>query len=204
MTVNGWLQLVIFFGVLTALVPMLGGYMARVYQGERILLERPLGWLERLIYRLIGPSARSEQDWKGYGKTTIVFSLVFFVVLYTVLRTQGIHPFNPEGFNSAPWDVTFNTTSSFITNTNWQYYGGETTMTYFSQMAGLAVQNFVSAAVGMAVLAAVIRGFASRGVKELGNFWRDVTRTLLYILLPLATIGTLILVSQGVIQSLSG
>ena len=204
MTVNGWLQLAIYFAVLTALVPLLGGYMARVYQGERLMLERPLGWLERLIYRVLGPSARTEQDWKSYGKTTIVFSFVFFLVLYLILRTQNIHPFNPEGFNSAPWDVTFNTTSSFITNTNWQYYGGETTMTYFSQMAGLAVQNFVSAAVGMAVLAAVIRGFASRGVKELGNFWRDVTRTLLYILLPLAAIGTLILVSQGVIQSLGG
>ena len=184
-------------------MPFLGGYMARVYMGERIFLERPLGWLERLIYRVLGPSARTEQDWKSYGKTTIVFSFVFFVFLYVILRTQNIHPFNPEGFNSAPWDVTFNTTSSFITNTNWQYYGGETTMTYFSQMAGLAVQNFVSAAVGMAVLAAVIRGFASRGVKELGNFWRDVTRTLLYILLPLAAVGTLILVSQGVIQNLS-
>ena len=203
MSVNGWLQVAIYFAVLTALVPLLGGYMARVYQGERILLERPLGWLERLIYRLLGPSARTEQDWKSYGKTTIVFSFVFFLVLYTILRTQNIQPFNPEGFNSAPWDVTFNTTSSFISNTNWQYYGGETTMSYFSQMAGLAVQNFVSAAVGMAVLAAVIRGFASRGVKELGNFWRDVTRTLLYILLPLAVIGTLILVSQGVIQNLS-
>jgi potassium-transporting ATPase potassium-binding subunit len=202
-TVNGWLQVAIYFAVLTALVPVLGGYMARVYQGERILLERPLGWLERLIYRLLGPSARTEQDWKSYGRTTIVFSFVFFLVLYTILRTQNIQPFNPEGFNSAPWDVTFNTTSSFISNTNWQYYGGETTMSYFSQMAGLAVQNFVSAAVGMAVLAAVIRGFASRGVKELGNFWRDVTRTLLYILLPLAVIGTLILVSQGVIQNLS-
>ncbi|MGA8803360.1 MAG: potassium-transporting ATPase subunit KdpA, partial [Solirubrobacterales bacterium] len=157
MTVNGWLQLAIYFAVLTALVPVLGGYMARVYQGERLLLERPLGWLERLIYRLLGPSARTEQDWKGYGKTVIVFSFVFWLVLYFILRTQNIHPWNPEGFNSAPWDVTFNTTSSFVTNTNWQYYGGETTMTYFSQMAGLAVQNFVSAAVGMAVLAAVIR-----------------------------------------------
>ena len=204
MTVNGWLQVAIYIAVLTALVPLLGGYMARVYQGERLMLERPLGWLERLIYRVLGPSAQKEQDWKSYGKTTVVFSFVFFLVLYLILRTQNIQPFNPEGFHSAPWDVTFNTTSSFITNTNWQYYGGETTMTYFSQMAGLAVQNFVSAAVGMAVLAAVIRGFASRGVKELGNFWRDVTRTLLYILLPLAAIGTLILASQGVIQSLGG
>ena len=166
MTVNGWLQVAIYVAVLTACVPFLGGYMARVYMGERIFLERPLGWLERLIYRLLGPSARSEQDWKSYGKTTVVFSFVFFVFLYVILRTQNIHPFNPEGFNSAPWDVTFNTTSSFITNTNWQYYGGETTMTYFSQMAGLAVQNFVSAAVGMAVLAAVIRGFASRGSRS--------------------------------------
>jgi potassium-transporting ATPase potassium-binding subunit len=202
-TFNGWFQIAIYFAILVALAVPLGNYMARVYMGERILLQRPLGWLERLVYRAIGPSARTEQDWKSYGKTTIVFSFVFFVVLYVILRTQGIHPWNPEGFNSAPWDVTFNTTSSFITNTNWQYYGGETTMTYFSQMAGLAVQNFVSAAVGMAVLAAVIRGFASRGVKEVGNFWRDVTRTLLYILLPLAAIGTLILVSQGVLQNLS-
>ena len=186
MTVNGWLQIAIYVAVLTALVPLLGGYMARVYQGERVLLERPLGWLERLIYRLLGPPRADRAGLEGYGKTTIVFSFVFFLFLYVILRTQSIHPFNPEGFNSAPWDVTFNTTSSFITNTNWQYYGGETTMSYFSQMAGLAVQNFVSAAVGMAVLAAVIRGFASRGVKELGNFWRDVTRTLLYILLPLA------------------
>jgi potassium-transporting ATPase potassium-binding subunit len=204
LTANGWLQLAIYVAVLTAIVPFLGAYMARVYMGERLLLERPLGWLERLIYRVIGPSARAEQDWKAYGRTTLIFSAVFFVVLYAILRTQSIHPWNPEGFHSAPWDVTFNTTSSFVTNTNWQYYGGETTMSYFSQMAGLAVQNFVSAAVGMAVLAAVIRGFASRGAKELGNFWRDVTRTLLYILLPLSAIGTLILVSQGVIQSLSG
>jgi potassium-transporting ATPase potassium-binding subunit len=204
MTVNGWLQLAIYVAVLTALVPVLGGYMARVYQGERLMLERPLGWLERLIYRLIGPSARREQDWKGYGKTVIVFSLLFWLLLYGILRTQSIHPFNPEGFHAAPWDVTLNTTSSFVTNTNWQYYGGETTMSYFSQMTGLAVQNFVSAAVGMAVLAAVIRGFASRGATELGNFWRDLTRTLLYILLPLAVVGALILVSQGVVQSLAG
>ncbi len=121
-----------------------------------------------------------------------------------ILRTQGIHPFNPEGFDSGTWDLSFNTASSFISNTNWQYYGGETTLSYFSQMAGLAVQNFISAAVGMAVLAAVIRGFASRGVAQLGNFWQDLTRTLLYILVPLSFIGALVLVSQGVIQTLSG
>ena len=204
MSAQGWVQIVFYLGVLTALTPVLGAYMARVYTGRPLLLERVLGPLERLVYRLLGPTARTEQDWKAYAKTTIVFSAVFFVVLYVVLRTQGVQPFNPEGFDSGTWDVSFNTTASFITNTNWQYYGGETTLSYFSQMVGLTVQNFVSAAVGMAVLAAVIRGLASRGSAELGNFWRDVTRTLLYILLPLSLIGALILVSQGVIQTLSG
>ena len=204
MSAEGWLQVAVYMVVLTALTPPLGAYMARVYQGRPLLLGRVLGPVERGIYRILGPSARVEQDWKAYGRTTIVFSAVFFVVLYAILRTQAIQPFNPEGFGSAPWDVTFNTTSSFVTNTNWQFYGGETTMSYFSQMAGLAVQNFVSAAVGMAVLAAVIRGFASRGSAELGNFWRDVTRTLLYILLPLSFAGALVLASQGVIQTLDG
>jgi potassium-transporting ATPase potassium-binding subunit len=190
--------------VLTALAVPLGRYMARVYQGETVFLSRVLGPVERLIYRGLGHSAQTEQDWKAYGKTTVIFSAVFFALLYLILRTQDIHPWNPEGFNSAPWDVTFNTTASFVTNTNWQYYGGETTLSYFSQMAGLAVQNFVSAAVGMAVLAAVIRGFASHGTTALGNFWRDTTRTLLYILLPLSFVGALILVSQGVVQTLSG
>ncbi len=204
MTVQGWLQIAFYFAVLIALTPPLGAYMARVYQGQRVFLTPVVAPFERLIYRLIGPGARSEQDWKAYGRTVIVFSLVFWLVLYLVLRTQGIQPFNPEDFNSAPWDVTFNTTSSFISNTNWQYYGGETTLSYFSQMVGLTVQNFISAAVGMAVLAAVIRGIASRGSTSLGNFWQDLTRTLLYILLPLSFVGALILASQGVIQTLGG
>jgi K+-transporting ATPase ATPase A chain len=203
-TFDGWLQIAVYLVVLTALTPVLGAYMARVYTGQPLLLERVFGPLERLIYRILGPSARVEQDWRAYAKTTLVFSAVFFVVLYVILRTQGIHPFNPEGFDSGTWDVSFNTTASFVTNTNWQFYGGETTMSYFSQMAGLAVQNFVSAAVGMAVLAAVIRGFVSKGSAELGNFWRDTTRTLLYILLPLAFVGALVLASQGVVQTLSG
>jgi potassium-transporting ATPase potassium-binding subunit len=204
MSAQGWLQIAFFIAVLTALTPVLGHYMARVYTGETVVLERVLGPFERLLYRMLGKSARGEQDWKAYGRTTIVFSAVFFVFCYVILRTQSIHPFNPEGFDSAPWNVTFNTTSSFITNTNWQFYGGETTMTYFSQMAALAVQNFVSAAVGMAVLAAVIRGFAARESAKLGNFWRDTIRTLLYILLPLAFIGALVLMSQGVLQTLQG
>ena len=204
MTAQGWLQIAVYLAVLTALTPLLGGYMARVYQGERVALDPVLGPVERLTYRLLRADPARQQDWKGYASTTLVFSVLFFVALFVILRTQGIHPFNPEGFDSGPWDVSFNTTASFISNTNWQFYGGETTLSYFSQMAGLAVQNFVSAAVGMAVLAAVIRGFASRGAKELGNFWQDVTRTLLYILLPLSLVGALVLVSQGVIQTLSG
>jgi K+-transporting ATPase ATPase A chain len=203
-TLQGWLQIAVFVAVLTALTPLLGGYMARVYTGERVLLTPVFGPLERLIYRILRVNPAEQQDWKAYARTTLVFSALSFVVLYVILRTQGIHPFNPEGFDSGTWDVSFNTATSFVTNTNWQLYGGETTLTYFSQMAGLTVQNFVSAAVGMAVLAAVIRGFASRGTSNLGNFWHDLTRTLLYILLPLAFVGALVLVSQGVIQNLSG
>jgi potassium-transporting ATPase potassium-binding subunit len=203
-TAEGVLQLAFYVVVLTVLAVPLGHYMARVYEGEHVFLTRLLGPLERLIYRALGSSAKVEQDWKAYAKTVLVFSLLFWVALYVILRVQGSLPLNPEGFGAAPWDVTFNTTTSFVTNTNWQFYGGETTMSYLSQMAGLAVQNFVSAAVGMAVLIAVIRGIRSRAGRSLGNFWQDLTRTLLYILLPLSIVGALILVSQGVIQTLSG
>jgi K+-transporting ATPase ATPase A chain len=204
MTWQGWIQIAFYLAVLTALVPLLGGYMARVYMGERVVLERVLGPLERVFYRAVRTSPDREQDWKRYGTTVLVFSALFWLVLYGILRAQGVLPFNPLRFSGAPWNVTFNTTSSFISNTNWQYYGGETTMSYFSQMAGLAVQNFVSAAVGMAVLAAVIRGFARRDTDRLGNFWVDLTRSLLYILLPLSVIGALLLVSQGVVQTFTG
>jgi K+-transporting ATPase ATPase A chain len=204
MTWQGWFQIAIYVAVLTALVPLLGGYMARVYMGRRVVLERVLGPVERGFYRAVRANPAREQDWKQYATTTLVFSALFWIVLYVLLRAQGVLPFNPLRFGGAPWNVTFNTTSSFITNTNWQYYGGETTMSHFSQMAGLAVQNFVSAAVGMAVLAAVIRGFARRDTDRLGNFWVDLTRTLLYILLPLSVIGTLLLVSQGVVQTFTG
>jgi K+-transporting ATPase ATPase A chain len=204
-TAQGWLQIGIYLAVLTALVPLLGAYMARVYQNRRVFLTPVVAPLERVIYRGLGVDPeRQGQDWKGYGRTVIVFSALFFGFLYLVLRTQSVTPFNPEGFGAGPWDLSFNTTASFITNTNWQYYGGETTLSYFSQMFGLAVQNFISAAVGMAVLAAVIRGFASRGAKELGSFWQDLTRSVLYILLPISIVGALILVSQGSVQTLSG
>jgi len=204
MTWQGWFQIAFYLAVLTALVPLLGGYMARVYMGRRVVLERVLGPVERMFYRAVRTNPDREQDWKQYATTVLVFSALFWVVLYVLLRAQGVLPFNPLRFSGAPWNVTFNTTSSFISNTNWQYYGGETTMSFFSQMAGLAVQNFVSAAVGMAVLAAVIRGFARRDTDRLGNFWVDLTRSLLYILLPLSVIGALILVSQGVVQTFTG
>ena len=204
MTLQGWVQIAFYVAVLTALAVPLGAYMARVYQNQRVFLTPVVGPLERFTYRILAlDPGRQGQDWRSYGKTVVVFSLLFWGFLYLVLRAQGVLPFNPQDFGPMPWDVAFNTTSSFITNTNWQYYGGETTLSNFSQMFGLAVQNFVSAAVGMAVLAAVIRGFASRGGRELGNFWQDLTRTLLYILLPLSIVGALILVSQGVVQTLS-
>jgi K+-transporting ATPase ATPase A chain len=202
MTVQGWFQIAVLLAVLTALVPVLGNYMARVYQDEPVALTRVLGPVERLVYRVIRTDVRREQDWKSYGRTVLIFSLVSWAALYLVLRTQGGHPWNPQNFGAAPWDVTFNTTSSFLTNTNWQFYAGETTLSYFSQMAGLAVQNFLSAAVGMAVLVAVIRGFARHSGAGLGNFWRDLVRSVLYVLLPISIVAALLLVSQGVLQTL--
>jgi K+-transporting ATPase ATPase A chain len=201
---QGWLQIAIFLAVLVALTPLLGGYMALVYTGERVFVSRVVEPVERLIYRLLRVDPRRGQDWKAYARSLLVLSALFWLALYLILRTQTLHPWNPEGFHSATWDVTFNTTSSFVTNTNWQFYGGETTMTHFSQMAGLAVQNFVSAAVGICVAIAVIRGIVARSGRSLGNFWQDLIRTLLYVLVPLSFIGALVLVSQGVIQSFAG
>ena len=204
---EGWVQIAIYVVVLVALVPPLGGYMARVYTpGERVLLERVFGRFERLLYRVFGVDPNERQDWKRYGRSLLVFSLVGWLVMYAILRTQTIHPFsNYPGttYHSGTWDVTFNTVSSFVSNTNWQYYGGETTLTYFSQMVGMTFQNFVSAAAGIVVLIALIRGIVARSGKGLGNFWQDMVRTLLYVLLPLSVIGTLLLVSQGVIQNFS-
>ena len=203
MTLQGWVQIAVYVAVLTALTPLIGAYMTRVYRGERVLLSPVLGPLERLVYRLLRVNPAAEQNWKEYARSVLVLSALFWISLYVILRMQGVHPFNPEGFDAAPWDVTFNTTSSFISNTNWQYYGGETTLSYFSQMTGLAVQNFISAAVGIAVAVAVIRGFAARSGAALGNFFQDLTRTLLYVLLPISFVAALLLVSQGVIQNLS-
>jgi potassium-transporting ATPase potassium-binding subunit len=195
MSAAGWIEIALYVAILTAITPLLGGYMTRVYRGELTI-----GFVERSIDALGG---RREQDWKAYARSVLVFSAVFFGLLYLILRTQGIHPWNPEHLHSAPWDVAFNTTASFVTNTNWQYYAGETTMSNFSQMAGLAVQNFVSAAVGIAVAIALIRALASRSGHSLGNFYSDVIKTLVYVLLPISLLVGLFLVSQGVIQSLT-
>jgi K+-transporting ATPase ATPase A chain len=170
MTAAGWIEIALYVLLLTAITPVLGAYMARVYRA-------PTRW--------------GEQDWKGYAKSVLVFSAVFFVVLYAILRPR------------MPYDVTFNTTASFITNTNWQYYAGETTLTNLQQMAGLAVQNFVSAAVGIAVAIALIRALAARSGKTIGSFYDDLVRTLVYVLLPISVVVGLLLVSQGVIQSLT-
>ena len=184
----------------------LGSYMADVYTGERVFLTPVGGWLERLLYKILRTDPDQGQDWKAYAKSLIIFSLAGWLLLYFLLRTQTLWNFtglNPQGFHSAPWNVTFNTTSSFMTNTNWQYYGGETTMTYFSQMAGLTVQNFLSAGVGICVAIALIRGIIGRSGKSLGNFWQDLVRTCLYVLLPISIVGALILVFQGSIQNFS-
>jgi K+-transporting ATPase ATPase A chain len=198
---DGWLQIILFLAALLALTPLIGGYMARVYGNERVFLSPVLGPLERRFSHVLRVDTARGQDWKAYARSLLVFSGLFWLALYLILRTQTLHPFNPQGFHSGTWNVTFNTVSSFVTNTNWQFYGGETTMTYFSQMTGLAVQNFVSAAVGICVAVALIRGVVARSGTSLGNFWQDLVRTLLYVLLPLSVAGALLLVSQGTIQT---
>ena len=201
MTANGVLQLVLYQVVLLALAKPLGAYMARVYEGRPCGLDRALGWLERLVYRWGGIRPDEEMGWKTYAVTMLVFNLAGMLVLYGLQRVQGVLPLNPEKLGAVSPDLAFNTAASFVTNTNWQSYGGETTMSYLTQMVGLTVQNFASAAVGMAVLVALIRGFARRSAETIGNFWVDLTRTVLYILLPLSFVLALVLVSQGVVQT---
>jgi K+-transporting ATPase ATPase A chain len=202
MTGQGISQIVVYAVVLVALGYPLGLYMARVYAPA--FRVRWLSGLEGGFYRLVRTNSQREQDWKSYSKTVIVFSILFFGLLYAIQRLQGHLFLNPDHLQAVPSHIALNTTASFVTNTNWQYYGGEFTMSYLTQMAGLAVQQFVSAAVGMAVLAAVIRGLSRRSSKELGNFWVDLYRSMTYILLPLALVLGVILVSQGVPQTFSG
>jgi K+-transporting ATPase ATPase A chain len=206
MTFLGWLTIFAFAGILTVLAYPLGGYMAAVYTGEHTFMDRLMGGPERLLYRVLRVDSTKNQDWKAYAKSLIIFSLAGWLLLYLILRTQTLWNWtglNPQGFHSAPWNVTFNTTSSFMTNTNWQYYGGETTMSYFSQMAGLTVQNFLSAGVGIAAAVALVRGIIGRSGKGIGNFWHDLVRTILWVLLPLSIVYALVLVFQGSIQNFS-
>jgi len=197
--VQGWAQIVVYAAVLVALSYPLGIWMARVYTRESSDL------VERGFLRLLGREAASDQDWKAYAKSVLALTVAFSAFLYALLRLQGHLFLNPDHLSSVPWNVALNTVASFVTNTNWQYYAGETTMSYLSQMSGLAVQNFVSAGVGMAVAVAVIRGIARRdsGV-GLGNFWRDLYRSIVYILLPLSLVLAVILLSQGVVQTFHG
>ena len=188
-------QIVVYAAVLTLLAVPLGRYMAWIYNRERDDV------IERAMFRLFGRGSGEDQDWKSYGKTVLIFSLLFSFVLYAIQRAQGHLFLNPDHLKGVAPHIALNTTASFITNTNWQYYGGEYTMSYLSQMAGLGVQNFVSAGVGMAVLAATVRGIARRSSGTLGNFWRDLYRSVTYILLPLAVVLAVFLIWQGVPQT---
>jgi K+-transporting ATPase ATPase A chain len=201
MTASSAIQLGLYLVVLLVLAKPLGAYMARVYEGRSIGLDRVLGWLERLIYRLVGARPDTEMGWKTYTAAMLTFNFVGLLAVYLLQRIQGLLPLNPQGFGAVSADSAFNTAASFVTNTNWQGYGGESTMSYLTQMLALTVQNFVSAGAGMATLVALIRGFARRSAQTIGNFWVDLVRTTLYILLPLSVLLALVLVSQGVVQT---
>jgi K+-transporting ATPase ATPase A chain len=201
MTANGFFQIALYVVVLTALAKPLGSYMARVFDGPPLLLERIFGPVERLCYRVAGVDPQQGMTWRTYALAMLLFNLGGLLVVYGLQRLQGILPLNPQGFGAVTADSSFNTAVSFATNTNWQGYGGESTMSYLTQMLGLTVQNFVSAAAGIATLAAFIRGFRERQSEHIGNFWSDLVRTTLYIMLPLSFVLALILVSQGVVQN---
>jgi K+-transporting ATPase ATPase A chain len=203
MTLNGILQVLFYLVVLVLAAKPLGKFMGRVYQRQRTFLDPIFGPVARLIYRVARINPEEEMDWKANAVAMLLFNLVGLVIVYALQRLQQLLPLNPQGMGPVSADSSFNTAVSFASNTNWQGYGGETTMSYLTQMLGLTVQNFVSAATGMAVLALFIRGIARHSVKTLGNFWVDLTRTVLYILLPLAFVLSLILVSQGVVQNFS-
>jgi K+-transporting ATPase ATPase A chain len=202
MTIIGWIQIVLFGAIVVALVKPLGAYMTRVFNGERTFLSPVLRPVERALYWAGGVSESREQDWVSYTVAMLLFHVGGFLILYALLRTQALLPFNPAGQAAVPEDLAFNTTASFITNTNWQNYGGESTLSYLTQMAGLTHQNFLSAATGIALAIALIRGFSRASARTVGNFWVDVTRCTLYILLPVCIPYALFLVWQGIPQTL--
>src|SRR5450755_2755953 len=205
MTSIGVLQIAIFLGLILVCTKPLGAFMARVFEGQRTFLHPVLRWLEVLTYKVIGVKEEVEQRWTTYTAALLSFSIFDFLLTYLLQRAQGMLPFNPQHFNAGnvPPDLAFNTATSFVTNTNWQAYAGEATMSYFVQMAALAVQNFASAAAGMAIAVALIRGFARQEKKTIGNFWVDVTRATVYVLLPISIVAGLLYVSQGVVQNLN-
>ena len=203
MTLNGWLQIFIFLALVLAITKPLGAFMARVFNREKTFLDPVLRPIERLTYRLTGVDENHEMPWTEYAASMLLFSVVSMLVLYAIQRLQGYLPFNPQKFAGVmPEHLAFNTAASFTTNTNWQVYSGESTMSYFTQMAGLAYHNFVSAAVGIALAIAFIRGIARRQMQTIGNFWVDMVRGCLWVLLPFCIVGALALVSQGVVQNL--
>ena len=204
MTITGWLQIALLFGLVLLTARPLGVFTANVLDGKTSALDRVFGPAERAFYRLLGPTALREQDWRAYAAAVLVFSLVGFALLYAIQRLQGFLPINPADQSAVSPDLAFNTAISFVTNTNWQSYGGETTMSHLTQMIGLTVQNFTSAAAGIAVFAALARGFARSGSGTIGNFWVDVTRVTLYILLPLSLVVAIAFVALGMPQNLSG
>ena len=202
MTFAGWLQIALMVAAVALIVKPLGLYMAQVFEGRRNVLTPVFGPVERLFYGISGVDSDKEQSWLGYTLAMLAFSIAAFVILYLILRFQGLLPLNPQGFSGVAPDLAFNTAVSFITNTNWQSYIGETTMSHFSQMAGLTVQNFMSAAVGIALAVALTRAFVRSSVTTIGNFWVDMTRATLYILLPIATIIAIVFVALGLPQTL--
>ena len=201
MTLLGWLQAVVVFGIVCLLVKPVGMYMARVFEGEPVFLSAVLGPAERAVYRLCRVDPAHEMGWKAYAFAVIAFSFVSFLYLYALLRTQAYLPLNPQGFGNLAPDLAWNTAISFMTNTNWQFYSGESTLSYLSQMAGLAWHNFVSAGAGIAICIALMRALARRKMRTIGNFWVDLTRATLYVLLPLSVVGALVLLWQGVPQN---
>ena len=202
MTLNGWLQILFFLLVVFLVTRPLGAFMARVFSGQRTWLDPVARPIERVIHRLTGVDETRGMRWTEYAVSVLLFSVVSMLVLYVMQRVQGVLPFNPQGFGAVAPDLAFNTAASFTTNTNWQNYGGETTMSYLTQMASLAYHNFVSAAVGISVAIAFIRGIAQKEKDTIGNFWVDMVRATVWVLLPIAVVGALFLVSQGVIQNL--
>ena len=203
MNIYSWFQLIFYMVVLLALAKPLGSFMAKVYQGEKTFLDSVFGPVERFFYRLAGVHADEEMNWKVYAIALMIFNVLGLLVVYAFQRLQGFLPLNPQGFGAVTPDSSWNTAVSFATNTNWQGYGGETTMSYLTQMGALTVQNFMSAATGMVAAIALTRGIARHATDKIGNFWVDLTRTTLYILLPLAFVLSLVLVSQGVVQTFS-